>query len=376
MVSSDFRDQDVIGFHREGIALEIVVMSIRGGKLGGSRAFSFTGQEFPDAELLSSFIGLYYDLGAPPPDEVLLPLEIEDAALKAEWLTERRAALRRARTARSRCSCPQRGDRRRLVELALKNAASSFATRRNARADTEIALGKLQKRLKLHTAPARHRVLRRLAHPGLRDRRVDGRLRRRQAREERATAPTRFARPARGRRRRRRNDDFASMYEVLSRRFRRAREDGAGTPKHLDAPGSDRHRRRQGPARHGARRGARRRHRRAPGRGAADRRPGQGARQPRGRRHRAGGSRTPAGATDGRGRRDPARRPPPEAAAPAPERRPPRRPRRGARRSDQGRDRSPTASSSRTRRTPSSSARTAPRCSSCSTCATRRTASP
>src|SRR5437868_10114431 len=92
VVSGDFSDQDVVGFHREGIALELVVMSIRGGKLGGNRTFSFTGQEFPDAELLSSFIGLYYDLGAPPPDEVLLPFEIEDAALKAEWLTERRAA--------------------------------------------------------------------------------------------------------------------------------------------------------------------------------------------------------------------------------------------------------------------------------------------
>ena len=73
VVSSDFVDQDVIGFHREGMALEIVVMSIRGGKLTGSRGFSFTGQEFPDAELLSSFVGLYYDLGASPPDEVLLP---------------------------------------------------------------------------------------------------------------------------------------------------------------------------------------------------------------------------------------------------------------------------------------------------------------
>ncbi len=39
VVSADFCDQDVIGFHREGIALELVVMSIRGGKLSASRAF-------------------------------------------------------------------------------------------------------------------------------------------------------------------------------------------------------------------------------------------------------------------------------------------------------------------------------------------------
>src|SRR4029079_17049128 len=127
-------------------------MSIRAGKLTGSRAFSFTGQEFPDAELLSSFIGLYYDLGAAPPDEVRLPLDIEAAALKAEWLCERRAA-HGGRKKKVEIFVPQRGDRRKLIELARKNAASSFATRRNARADTELALGKLQRRLKLQKLP-------------------------------------------------------------------------------------------------------------------------------------------------------------------------------------------------------------------------------
>jgi excinuclease ABC subunit C len=226
VVSDTFSDQDVIGFHREGIALEIVVMSIRGGKLSGSRAFSFTGQEFPDAELVSSFIGLYYDMGAPPPDEVLLPLEIEDAALKAEWLTERRAALAMgARSRKVEVLVPQRGDRRRLVELALKNAASSFATRRNARADTEIALGKLQKRLKLHKLP---RViecydvshLQGFATVASMVVFVDGKPEKARYRTYKVRGPGRAGGDVK-------NDDFASMYEVLSRRFRRAREDAA-----------------------------------------------------------------------------------------------------------------------------------------------------
>src|SRR5579862_3156734 len=235
VVSADFCDQDVIGFHREGIALEIVVMSIRGGKLGGNRAFSFTGQEFPDAELLSSFIGLYYDLGAPPPDEVLLPFEIEDAALKAEWLGEKKAASQLgARHRKVEVSVPQRGDRRRLVELAQKNAASSFATRRNARADTELALGKLQKRLKLHKLP---RVIecydvshiQGFATVASMVVFVDGKPEKSRYRTYKIRAPGRadaggdFAS---------RNDDFAAMYEVLSRRFRRAREEGAvGQPE-------------------------------------------------------------------------------------------------------------------------------------------------
>jgi excinuclease ABC subunit C len=227
VVSDNFSDQDVVGFHREGIALELVVMSIRGGKLGGNRAFSFTGQEFPDAELLSSFIGLYYDLGAPPPDEVLLPFEIEDAELKADWLTERRAAAGGGRRRKVEVLAPQRGDRKRLVELAQKNAAASFASRRNASADVEIALGKLQKRLKLTKLP---RViecydvshLQGFATVASMVVFVDGKPEKSRYRTYKVRAPGRGG--ARNDDFARSNDDFASMYEVLSRRFRRARE--------------------------------------------------------------------------------------------------------------------------------------------------------
>jgi excinuclease ABC subunit C len=230
VVSSDFLDQDVVGFHREGIALEIVVMSIRNGQLNGNRAYSFTGQEFPDAELISSFIGLYYDLGAPPPDEVLLPVEIEDAALKAEWLSEKRAALP-GRHKKVEVLVPQRGDRMRLIDLANKNAAASFATRRNTRADVELALGKLQRRLKLPKLP---RViecydvshLQGFATVASMVVFVDGRPEKSRYRTYKVRAPGAAGRS-------RHNDDFASMYEVLSRRFRRAREGGddAGTWK-------------------------------------------------------------------------------------------------------------------------------------------------
>ncbi|HSY40179.1 MAG TPA: helix-hairpin-helix domain-containing protein, partial [Polyangia bacterium] len=208
----------------------IVVMSIRNGQLNGSRAYSFTGQEFPDAELISSFIGLYYDLGAPPPDEVLLPIEIEDAALKAEWLSEKRAALP-GRHKKVEVLVPQRSDRKRLIDLASKNAAASFATRRNARADVELALGKLQRRLKLTKLP---RViecydvshLQGFATVASMVVFVDGRPEKSRYRTYKVRAPGAAGRS-------RHNDDFASMYEVLSRRFRRAREGGedAGTWK-------------------------------------------------------------------------------------------------------------------------------------------------
>ena len=255
VVSADFVDQDVIGYHRDGVALEIVVMSIRGGKLSGNRAFSFTGQEFPDAELLSSFVGLYYDMGASVPDEVLLPVDIEDAALKAEWLTEQRARgaggrkkrveVLRAPARRS----PQAGragaqERGRQLRHAPQRARRHRAGAGQAAAPAQAA-----------AAAAHDRVLRRLAPAGVRDGGVDGRVRRRAARQG---ALPHLQGPGAGRAAgaARTNDDFASMYEVLSRRFRR----GEAGRRRLEAARPDRGRRRQGPAGDGAGGGARRGH--------------------------------------------------------------------------------------------------------------------
>jgi excinuclease ABC subunit C len=221
VVQRDFVDQDVFGLRREGAALEIVVMSIRDGKMIGSRGFSFTGQEFPDAEILSSFLGLYYDLSPAPPDEVLLPFAIADAAVKAEWLGELRGK-------KVDVLVPQRGSKSDLVELARKNAAASFASRRNAREDAEEMLAKLQRRLKLPRPP---RVIEcyDVSHVQGSDTVasmvvfVDGKADKRRYRTFKVKRGDGHSGGGPGRH----NDDFASMYEVLSRRFRRATEAAA-----------------------------------------------------------------------------------------------------------------------------------------------------
>jgi excinuclease ABC subunit C len=228
VVSADFCDQDVIGFHREGIALEIVVIAIRGGKMAGTRAFSFTDQEFPDAEILSSFIGLYYDLSQAVPDEVLLPFAIADTDVKAEWLADLRGAMlgsggallkSAGRRKKVEIQVPQRGARRDLVELARKNAAASFVSRRNAHADAEATLAKLQKRLRLPRLP---RVIEcyDISHVQGSDTVasmvvfIDGKPEKTRYRTYKLHRGISAGSP----------DDFASMYEVLSRRLRRARE--------------------------------------------------------------------------------------------------------------------------------------------------------
>ena len=86
---------------------------------------------------------------------MLLPVDIDDAALKAEWLSRAArgaaggGAQEEGRSLRSRSAAIAAS----WSSWRSKNAAASFATRRNARADTELALGKLQRRLKLPRLP-------------------------------------------------------------------------------------------------------------------------------------------------------------------------------------------------------------------------------
>ena len=112
-------DRDVIGFYTEGRFTEIQVIFFRGGKMVGGRAYSFEQHEMPVDELLSSFLIQYAAQLPTLPTEILVPVDLEDAEALAEVLSEQHGASIAVR-------CPQRGDKRALVELAMRNAERSF----------------------------------------------------------------------------------------------------------------------------------------------------------------------------------------------------------------------------------------------------------
>ena len=122
MISTSFADRDVFGLAREGRRLEIEVLHIRGGKLLGGNAHSFGDVRIPDADALDSFLAQFYAGDRDLPREVLLPIEVEGGeALEGLW---------RERAGRAvRISTPQRGERRRLVEMAEHNAELALAER-------------------------------------------------------------------------------------------------------------------------------------------------------------------------------------------------------------------------------------------------------
>ena len=147
-VLGELLDQDVLGFHREGPALEIHLLFFRNGRLTGGRNFGFSKQEFPTEELLSSFLDQYYESGALIPKELLLPMHLPDAEMREVWLSEKKGE-------RVRVHVPERGEKVRLVEMAMENARQSFEEKARSQQSQLEALTRLQSRLRLPRLPQR-----------------------------------------------------------------------------------------------------------------------------------------------------------------------------------------------------------------------------
>ncbi|HET9620868.1 MAG TPA: excinuclease ABC subunit UvrC [Kofleriaceae bacterium] len=208
IVQDDFVDQDVWGMFREADNVEVVVLFVRGGKLVGRRAFQQKDQELPDATVIAEHLQQYYATGTFIPDEVVVGVDLEDPETLIEWLSS-------ARGKKVKLVEPRRGTRARLVELADRNAAASAVSRRGRDADADALLDKVAKRLSLPRPPRRIECFD-IAH-------IQGR--------ETVASMVTFVDgvPARALYRKFKvktvdNNDFAAMYEVLTRRFKRAGE--------------------------------------------------------------------------------------------------------------------------------------------------------
>jgi len=140
-------DQDVIGVHRAGGTLEVVILFFRQGQLAGRRSYQLDWNQ-DEAALLEEFLLRHYSREVPVPDEVLLPLPVEGGNALAEWLGERRGR-------RVRLLTPQRGERGELVTLANRNAAEVWQERGGREAACAELLEELRQRLHLAHLPRR-----------------------------------------------------------------------------------------------------------------------------------------------------------------------------------------------------------------------------
>jgi len=123
---------DVVGVEGDGRDTSVVVLLYREGKLVDKREFHWEGLDAPAAAgFLGAFLAQYYAANPAVPAAVELPFAPEDADMLVAFLRQQRRGAVRLRT-------PRRGQRARVLDLALDNAREAFRIRfRHPRREAE-----------------------------------------------------------------------------------------------------------------------------------------------------------------------------------------------------------------------------------------------
>jgi len=144
---------DVIGLAVEGDRAAVQVFPLRDGKMIDRYGFHLENVAGEDAQaILEAFAVEYYGSLPSTPPEVLLPAGTQDTSALAEFLSARRGS-------RVQVRAPVRGEKRRLVELAVENArlalVADAAHRKESRLRRIAALEELREVLNLESLPIR-----------------------------------------------------------------------------------------------------------------------------------------------------------------------------------------------------------------------------
>ncbi|MBE3571708.1 MAG: excinuclease ABC subunit UvrC [Moorella humiferrea] len=210
-------DADAVAFAREGEAALGLIFFSRNGKVIGRDHFFLTGTEgLSRGEVMAALLKEYYSRGVEIPPQILLHDEPEDAETIASWLG-------RLRGGRVELKVPKRGNKLKLLQLVHENAVSllkeHLLERRRQEEGGRGALMELQEHLNLPRLPRRMEAYDISNFQGsnpvgamavfLDGRPLPAAYRRFQIKTVKAP------------------NDFASLQEVLTRRFRRAAEGDA-----------------------------------------------------------------------------------------------------------------------------------------------------
>jgi len=149
ITTTDIDERDLFGAHVEWDRGALQVFSVREGKVVGREGYLVHRVAEPERFLSSAIQQYYADGQRYLPREVLVPVEVPDRGLLEEWLSARRGSQVRIRI-------PQRGEKVRLLELVVRNARLAFDLEwRHPRTQSEEILRGLQDLLQLEVEPRR-----------------------------------------------------------------------------------------------------------------------------------------------------------------------------------------------------------------------------
>lgn len=217
MIIHSMNDADIFGYHQEGNLLALQVFAMRGSRIVGRREFfwedliSFNFQEF-----ISTALRQYYLNDTYIPNEIYIPGDFEDRSLIEQWLSGRKGH-------KVRILHPKRGEIHQLLELVTKNARLAFENRfRVIKPKNGYLLQELQKALSMPTPPNRIECFDISNIQGTDSVASlvvfeDGEAKKSDYRKFQVKTVTGA-------------DDFASIYEVVYRRYKRLLDEGKRPP--------------------------------------------------------------------------------------------------------------------------------------------------
>ncbi|HYZ84704.1 MAG TPA: excinuclease ABC subunit UvrC, partial [Bryobacteraceae bacterium] len=209
-------DADIFAYHAEPPLVAVNLFHMRNGRIVDRREFFWEDQlEFDPSELFSALIKQVYLNQPYIPAAIYTPVEFEDLELLEESLSERRGRKVEIRT-------PHRGQKKAMVSLAETNAKHSFDARFRIRKPTLNQISEaMQETFGLAELPTRIECFD-ISHIQGTDKVAsmvvweNGRMKKSDYRKFLIRTPG--------------NDDFASMAEVVTRRYSRLQEENQPFP--------------------------------------------------------------------------------------------------------------------------------------------------
>jgi len=217
MAAADGADTDIFAYHAEPPLVALNLFHLRGGRIVDRREYFWEDQrEFDPPEFFASLLKQIYLNERYVPAFIHVPVAFEDSKLLEEFLSERRGLKVEIHT-------PQRGQKKAMIELVESNAKHSFEQRfRVLKPSSKAIQEALKDALGLEQPPRRIECFD-ISHIQGTDKVAsmvvweDGRMKKSDYRKF-------VIRTVEG------NDDFASMREVIARRYGRLKEEGAPRP--------------------------------------------------------------------------------------------------------------------------------------------------
>ncbi|MFW6118892.1 MAG: excinuclease ABC subunit UvrC [Planctomycetota bacterium] len=139
-------DRDVFGICTLDRYVSTAVLFVRDGNVRDVASYRFPAELDSEEAIFRSFLNQFYAANRFVPEEVLVPVETGDAEVLESWLSEKKGR-------RVRIIHPQRGPKRRLIELANRNARQAERAATSAEERRRLEMESLQRILDLSELP-------------------------------------------------------------------------------------------------------------------------------------------------------------------------------------------------------------------------------